>query len=292
MTTSTTTDASPAGRLRGLLAEGVLLRAPGVFDGLSGHLVRRAGFSAAYFTGAGVAASGFGLPDIGLVTAAEMVERLRVVVRACGLPVIADADTGYGNPMHVVRTVRDYEDAGAAAIQLEDQAFPKRCGHLADKELVEVDEFVPKLRAALEHRRQDTLIIARTDAREPAGIDEAIRRARRYAAEGADAIFVEAPTSREEIERVSSEVGQGHTVPLLFNVVPGGRSPEIDDAELIRLGYRIAIYPGAALGPAAIGMAKALAEMNDADLGEMFGPAGLFDAVGMSEWTALAEQYR
>jgi 2-methylisocitrate lyase-like PEP mutase family enzyme len=290
---TTTTDASPAGRLRGLLAEGVLLRAPGVFDGLSAHLVRRAGFSAAYFTGAGVAASGFGLPDIGLVTATEMVERLRVVVRASGLPIIADADTGYGNPMHVVRTVRDYEDAGAAAIQLEDQAFPKRCGHLSDKELVEVEEFLPKLHAALEHRH-DTLIIARTDAREPVGIDEAIRRARRYAAEGADAVFVEAPTSREEIARIGSEVGHGqdHAVPLVFNVVPGGQSPEIDDAELTRLGYRIAIHPGAALGPAAIGMAQALAEMADADLGGMFGPAGLFDAVGMSEWTALAQQYR
>ena len=187
--------------LRELLAKPGLLRAPGVFEGLGAHLVRRAGFSAAYLTGAGVAVSGYGLPDIGLVTGTEMVDRVALVVQASGLPVIADADTGYGNAVNVVRTVRGYERAGVAAIQLEDQAFPKRCGHLTGKELVSADDFVRKLHAALDAREADTVVIARTDARGPAGIDEAATRAKRYAAEGADLIFVEAPESRDEIER-------------------------------------------------------------------------------------------
>ena len=209
--------------LRELLAKPGLLRAPGVFEGLGAHLVRRAGFSAAYLTGAGVAVSGYGLPDIGLVTGSEMVDRVALVVQASGLPVIADADTGYGNAVNVVRTVRGYERAGVAAIQLEDQAFPKRCGHLTGKELVSADEFARKLHAALDAREADTVLIARTDARGPAGIDEAITRANRYAAEGADLIFVEAPESHDEIERVAAEVD----APLVFNVVPSGRSPEI-----------------------------------------------------------------
>lgn len=274
--------------LRTLLSEPGLLRAPGVFDGLSAHLARRAGFAAAYLTGAGVAACGYGLPDIGLVTATEMVDRVAMIVQASGLPVIADADTGYGTPIHVVRTVRDYERAGVAAIQLEDQAFPKRCGHLADKELVSADVFTRSLRAALEARRNDTLIIARTDARGPAGIDEAIARARRYAAEGADLIFVEAPESRAEIERVAEEVDAA----LLFNVVPGGRSPEITDDELRELGFRVAIYPGALLGPVTAAMVGALTRLGGRDPGVSAGPGGLFGLVGMDEWTELGNRYR
>lgn len=273
--------------LRELLAEPGLLRAPGVFDGLSAHLVRRAGFTAAYLTGAGVAASGYGLPDIGLVTATEMVDRVAMVVQASELPVIADADTGYGTPIHVVRTVRDYERAGVAAIQLEDQAFPKRCGHLADKELVSADTFARSLAAALEARRNGTLIIARTDARGPAGIDEAITRANRYAAEGADLIFVEAPQSQAEIERVAAEV----TAPLVFNVVPGGLSPEITDDELQALGFRVAIHPGALLAPVAAAMVGALSRMGGRDPGTIAGPGGLFGLVGMDEWTELGNRY-
>jgi 2-methylisocitrate lyase-like PEP mutase family enzyme len=170
--------------LRRLLKGPGLSCAPGVYDGVSAHLVRQAGFPLAYFTGGAVAASGFGVPDIGLVTASQMAERLEVVVEASALPVIADADTGYGNAMHVVRTVRQYERAGAAAIQLEDQTFPKRCGHLAHKHVTSVEEYVGKLRAALDARTRDTVIIARTDAAAVLGIDEAIARGQRYAAEG------------------------------------------------------------------------------------------------------------
>ena len=274
--------------LRELLAKPGLLRAPGVFEGLGAHMVRRAGFSAAYLTGAGVAVSGYGLPDIGLVTGSEMVERTALVVQASGLPVIADADTGYGNAVNVVRTVRGYERAGVAAIQLEDQAFPKRCGHLTGKELVSADEFARKLRAALDAREAGTVIIARTDARGPAGIDEAISRAKRYAAEGADLIFVEAPESRDEIERVAAEVD----APLVFNVVPSGRSPEIGEDDLERLGYKLAIYPGALLGPVVSAMATSLAALGGRPAGEAVGPSGVFGLVGLREWTELDERYQ
>jgi 2-methylisocitrate lyase-like PEP mutase family enzyme len=274
--------------LRKLLAQPGLLRAPGVFEGLGAHLVRRAGFSAAYLTGAGVAVSGYGLPDIGLVTGSEMAERVALVVEASELPVIADADTGYGNAVNVVRTVRAYERAGVAAIQLEDQAFPKRCGHLTGKELVSADEFVRKLHAALDAREADTVIIARTDARGPAGIDEAITRAKRYAAEGADLIFVEAPESGEEIDRVAAEVD----APLVFNVVPSGRSPEIDEDDLERLGFKLAIYPGVLLGPVVSAMATSLAGLGGRPAGEVVGPGGVFGLVGLGEWTELDERYQ
>ncbi|MFC5063334.1 isocitrate lyase/PEP mutase family protein [Actinomycetospora atypica] len=274
--------------LRRLLTEPGMLRAPGVFDGISAHLARRAGFRAAYLTGAGAVASGHGLPDIGLATATEMADRAALVVEASGLPVIADADTGYGNPMHVVRTMRAYERAGVAAIQLEDQDFPKRCGHLDDKSVVGTDDFVRKLVAALEARQDDTVVIARTDARGPMGLDEALARADRYAAEGADMIFVEAPASREEIERIAAEV----KAPLVFNVVPSGRTPAIPDADLEKLGYRLAIYPGAVLQPAAQAMAAALVDLGGEDPHVAEGPAGLFRTVGLDEWTAISDRYR
>jgi len=278
----------PAARLRELLTAEDLVRAPGVFDGLSAHLARRAGFPAVYFTGAGVAASGWGLPDIGLVTATEMLDRLRVVVDSSGLPVIADADTGYGNPMHVARTVRDYERAGVAALHIEDQAFPKRCGHLTDKELVDTEVFVRKLRAALDARRRGTLIVARTDALGPAGVDEAIARAQRYAAEGADVVFVEAPRSVEEIRRI----GRAVKAPLLFNHVAGGLTPDINEHELSEFGFRIVIYPGALLAASARAMSTALHRLGGRPQPSIARPADLFGLVGLAEWSALGDRYR
>ncbi|MFE5112070.1 oxaloacetate decarboxylase [Streptomyces sp. NPDC056663] len=274
--------------LRRLLSEPGMVRAPGVYDGIGAHLVRRAGFQAAYLTGAGAVAAGYGLPDIGLVTATEMADRAALVVEASGLPVVADADTGYGNPMHVVRTVRAYERAGVAAIQLEDQDFPKRCGHLTDKSVISADDFVRKLAAALDARQNDTVIIARTDARGPAGLDEAITRAHRYAAEGADMIFVEAPQSLQEIERIAAEV----RAPLVFNVVPSGRTPAVPDAALEKLGFRMAIYPGALLQPATTAMAAALVDLGGQDPHVGEGPLGIFRTVGFDDWAALGERYR
>lgn len=204
--------------LRAQLAERAPVLAPGVYDGLSAALVRGAGFSAAYMTGAGVAASVIGRPDLGLTTLTEMrqaAERLTAVLG--DIPLIADADTGFGDVAHVYRTVGEYERAGVSAIQLEDQAFPKRCGHLAGKEVIPAEEFVAKLRAAQEARTDDDLlIIARTDALAPLGFDEALRRAKLYEQAGADIIFVEAPQSLEQIHRIPSEFD----APCLFNDVP------------------------------------------------------------------------
>jgi 2-methylisocitrate lyase-like PEP mutase family enzyme len=287
MTTST-----PRAALRARLAERRLIVAPGVFDGLSASLVARLGFPAAYLTGAGVAASGFGLPDIGLLTQTEMAERARVLVRALGdVPLIADADTGYGAALNVVRTVREYEAAGVAAIQLEDQAFPKKCGHLPDKELIEADAFVRKLRAALDARTDpDLLVVARTDARGPLGIDAAIERARAYAEAGADLIFVEAPQDTKEIERIAAEV----PAPLLINLVIGGLTPIESTARLQELGYAVAIHPSLPLGAAAFAMLGALAELAGTDPKQWIanGPAEFFNLVGLAEWSALGERYR
>jgi 2-methylisocitrate lyase-like PEP mutase family enzyme len=279
--------------LRELLARDELTTAPGVFDGLSASLVARLGFPAAYLTGAGVSASGFGLPDIGLVSQAEMVERARMLTGVLGdIPLIADADTGYGAPLNVVRTVREYERAGVAALHLEDQAFPKRCGHLPDKELIGVTEFLSKLHAALDARREgNLLIIARTDARAPLGLTAAIDRANAYAEAGADVIFVEAPQSIDEIERIGREV----SAPLLINLVQGGLTPQDTPAEdLTAWGFRLAIHPGAALAAATGAMLYALAALRGTDPAALTpsGPEGFFNLLGLAEWAELGERYR
>ena len=279
-------------RLRELLDGGRLIVAPGVYDGISAQLAKRTGHTAAYLTGAGVAASGFGLPDIGLVTQTEMVDRARMVVRALGdIPLLADADTGYGAPINVIRTVGEYEDAGVAAIQIEDQAFPKRCGHLPDKELVSTEDFVRTLGAALEARSDGgMLLIARTDARGPLGLDEAIRRANRYAAEGADILFVEAPQSVSEIERIAAEVN----APLLLNLVVGGLTPELSAERLEALGFTVAIHPSAVLGHATLGALTALCQLRSIGIEEFVPskPEEFFNLVGLAEWFALGEKYQ
>jgi 2-methylisocitrate lyase-like PEP mutase family enzyme len=278
-------------RLRALLHGGDLITAPGVFDGVSASLVGRLGFAAAYMTGAGVSASGYGLPDIGLVSQAEMVERVRMIAGTLGdVPLIADADTGYGAPLNVVRTVREYERAGVAALHIEDQAFPKKCGHLPDKELVGIEEYLDKLKAALDARVDDDLvIIARTDARGPLGLAAAIERANRCAETGADVIFVEAPRTVDEIERIAKEI----SAPLLINLVVGGVTPDVPAERLAELGYRIAIHPMVALSAATDAMINSLAALGGTDpaplLPESIGD--FFDLVGLREWSALGERY-
>jgi 2-methylisocitrate lyase-like PEP mutase family enzyme len=284
-----TAPVSPAGRLRRLLADGELVVAPGIFDGLSAHLVRRMGFPAGYLTGAGVAAAGFGLPDIGLVGMSEMADRVAMVAGVLGeIPLIADADTGYGPPPSVARTVRAYERAGVAAIQLEDQAFPKRCGHLPGKELVGVDEYLGKLGAALD-ARADALIIARTDARAVLGLDAAIERGNAYAAAGADVIFVEAPRTVEEVTVIAREIA----APKLINIVAGGLTPEVDQAMLRELGYSIAIYPTTGLRAAANAAAAALRGLGGSDpvAGPMSRMEDFFRLVGLDEWFAISEKW-
>jgi 2-methylisocitrate lyase-like PEP mutase family enzyme len=274
-------------RLRDLLAERELIIAPGVFDGISAQLTRRTGHVAAYMTGAGVAASGYGLPDIGLVTQTEMTERARIIVAALGdVPLIADADTGYGAGLNVVRTVRQYEDAGVAAIQLEDQVFPKRCGHLPDKQVVDASAFLSTLAATLDARSDaDMLVVARTDARAPLGLDAAIERANQYARGGADVIFVEAPQGVDEIERIAKEVD----APLLINMVLGGMTPLESSARLAELGYAIAIHPSNPLARATFAMLGGLCELNGSNPADYAptSPADFFNLVGMAEWRDL-----
>jgi 2-methylisocitrate lyase-like PEP mutase family enzyme len=277
--------------LRALLDRRELIVAPGVFDGITAHLVKRTGQLAAYMTGAGVAASGFGLPDIGLVTATEMAERARMLVGVLGdVPLIADADTGYGMAMNVVRTVQLYEQAGVAAIQLEDQVFPKRCGHLEDKHVVDAADFELTLAAAVDARTDDNLlVVARTDARAPLGLDAAIERANQYAQAGADVIFVEAPQSIEEIERIAREV----EAPLLINLVLGGMTPLESATRLQELGFAIAIHPSNPLARAVLGMLEGLCELNGGNVADHLPsrPAEFFNLVGMAEWLDLDTKY-
>ncbi|GBG39950.1 isocitrate lyase/PEP mutase family protein [Mycobacterium montefiorense] len=274
-------------RLRELLDTHELIVTPGVFDGISAQLTRRTGHVAAYMTGAGVAASGFGLPDIGLVTATEMADRVRMITGALDdIPLIADADTGYGAPMNVVRTVRAYDAAGVAAIQLEDQVFPKRCGHLPDKQVVDAAVFEQTLAAALDARSDDDLlVVARTDARAPLGLDAAIERANRYAEAGADIIFVEAPQDEQEVERIAREVD----APLLINLVLGGLTPLESASRLQELGYAIAIHPSNLLMQATFGMLQSLCQLNGGDVAAHMpsSPADFFNLIGMSEWLEL-----
>ncbi len=213
--------------------------APGAYDGITARLIAQAGFDAVYMTGAGTAAA-LGYPDFGLVTMSEMVANARRIAEGVDRPVIADADTGYGNELNVYRTVREYETAGVAAIHLEDQAFPKKCGHLDDKEIVPREDWLAKLRAAAAARRdRDFAIIARTDARAVAGFDEAIARANAALAAGADMAFVEAPETVEEVAAVPRLV-RG---PCLLNVVFGGKTPTLDLGEAEAMGYKLAIVP-------------------------------------------------
>ena len=215
--------------------------APGVFDMISAKVADRAGFHALYMTGYGIAASHLGLPDAGLVGYSDMLGRAARICEATRTPLIADADTGFGGLLNVRHTVRGYEAAGVAAIQIEDQEFPKKCGHAPGRRVVPLDDMLRKIEVAVEARDSDDfLVIARTDSRGSLGLDEAIRRGRAFSKAGADVVFIEAPESREEFERIGQEVD----APLLANMVEGGFSPLLPARTLARLGFAIAIYPG------------------------------------------------
>ncbi len=226
-------------RLRELLRAGDVVVAPGVWDGLSARLVARAGFPAAYATGGGIARS-MGYPDLGLLSLSEIASRLANIVEHAGVPVIADADTGYGNALNAQRAVREFERAGVAALHLEDQTFPKRCGHYDDKSVVPTAEMAQKLRAARDAMTDsDIVLIARTDALAVEGLDAAVERAQAYAAAGADVIFIEAPVSVEQIEAIARRVPQ----PKLINMFQGGKTPLVPVPRLKALGYQIVIIP-------------------------------------------------
>ncbi|PKW00006.1 2-methylisocitrate lyase-like PEP mutase family enzyme [Amycolatopsis echigonensis] len=276
-------------RLRELLEERSAVVAPGVFDGLSAALTASAGFRAAYLSGAAVAAAA-GLPDVGLATQTEFVHQLALVTGLLDVPVVADADTGFGDVTHTYRTVRLYERAGAAAIQLEDQEFPKRCGHLDGKQVVPAEEFARTIEVAAEARQDpDTVLIGRTDACAALGFDEAVRRANLYAEAGADLVFLEAPRTLDEVRQVPARV----KAPALFNLVPRGKTPAVELAELAELGYALVIMPGLCVGSAASAMRSALERAARGDVGTdgQDSPRGMFDALGLPFWEDLRERY-
>ncbi len=242
----------PDARLRERLQARSLLIAPGVHDLVSLKLADTFGFEALYMTGFGTVASHLGLPDAGLATYTDMVGRVKAMASMARTPLIADGDTGYGGLLNVRHTVRGYEEAGASAIQLEDQEFPKKCGHTPGRRVVPMDDMVRKIRVAVESRSsRDFLVIARTDARTSLGLDEALRRADAYARAGADVLFVESPESVEEMRII----GERFDLPLLANMVEKGRTPVVSRAELEALGYRLAIFPVSALLAAVKAMA-------------------------------------
>lgn len=261
MSTFLTTNPGASSRLRRLLSTGDLVVAPGAYDALSARIVEEAGFPAVYMTGFGTAASYLGRPDVGLLSMSEMVDQARRICAAVGVPVIADADTGYGNPINVVRTVHEYERAGVAAIHLEDQDAPKKCGHIEGKHLIPAADMVAKIKAAVEARSDpDFVLIARTDARAVEGLGSALERARRYRDAGADVLFVEAPQSEEEIEVVAKAFPD---VPLLFNWAEGGKTPPVSRDRLAELGFRIVIFPVGALLAAARAVGEVMASIRE-----------------------------
>lgn len=248
-----------AGSLRAQLDDkNKIIVLPGVFDALSARIAEQVGFEAMFQTGYGSAAALLGMPDFGFLNAGETVDNARRIIRAVNIPVLVDADTGYGNPLNVWRLVRDLEAAGAAGIFLEDQVWPKRCGHMAGKDVISRDDYLPKLKAAIEARKsRDFIIVARTDARAPAGLDEAIERGKAYRKAGADVIFVEAPRSIEELKKVADEID----APLVANMIEDGVTPTMPARDLLKLGYRIAVFPLSGLYGATFAMREVFTEL-------------------------------
>ena len=231
--------------LKSIISRDILL-APGIYDALSGLIAEQAGARAVYLSGASIAYTRFGRSDVGLVSASEVHDTLAAVTDRIQIPVIVDADTGFGNALNVQRTIRNFERAGAAAIQIEDQSFPKRCGHLDGKTLISKDEMVGKIKAAIDARKEtNTLIIARTDARGVEGLSEAIDRAQEYQEAGADILFIEAPHSIDEMKLIRKSFGED--IPLLANMVEGGKTPIKTANDLKSLGFNIVIFPGGAV---------------------------------------------
>jgi 2,3-dimethylmalate lyase len=282
-------------RLRELLAGPGPLLAPGAYDALSARLIERAGFDAVYMSGFGSTASLIGRPDVGLLSATEMIDNARRIAAAVDLPVIADADTGYGNAINVLRTVQLYEQAGVAGIHLEDQVSPKRCGHLSGKAVIPAEEMIGKIRAAVAARTDpDLVLIARTDAAAVEGLDAAVARARGYAAAGADLLFVEAPTSEDDVAAVA-EALRG-VAPLVFNWAEGGRTPPLPLARIAELGFTLVLFPIGTLLAAAAGIRALLAGLR-ADGTPVAALAGLptfdgfTDLIGLSEIGELERRF-
>ena len=281
-------------KLRELMDKKDIILAPGAYDALSARIVEAVGFDAVYMTGFGTAASLLGYPDVGLVTMNEMVDNARRIVEAVNIPVIADADTGYGNPINVIRTVQAYEDAGVAGIHIEDQVFPKKCGHITGKQVVPKDDMVEKIAAARDAKRnKDFLIIARTDDIAVEGIESAIERAKEYYKAGADMIFVEAPENMEHIRLIAREL---KGIPLLFNWAEGGKTPPVDLNTLRELGFKIVIFPISTLLSATKAMIRVLETIKKDGtpinvMSELFPFKEFLNFIGLPEVQELEKKY-
>lgn len=285
---------SAPARLRELLNSGQTIVAPGAFDPLAARLVEEAGFAAVYMTGFGTSAALLGRPDVGLLTMTEMADSAGRIAACVDIPLIADADTGYGNPLNVIRTVGAYEAAGVAGLHIEDQVAPKKCGHMEGKLVISAGEMAQKVRAAADARTDpDFVIIARTDARAVEGLDSALDRARRYRDAGADALFIEALVSEAEIEAAAAAFPD---VPLLFNWAEGGKTPQVSLDRLTELGYRIVIFPIGTLLAATAAMRRILTEIATAGtpaslLGELPTFGEFTDFIGLPEVGEIEQRY-
>jgi 2,3-dimethylmalate lyase len=279
---------------RARLANKELLVAPGVFDGISARIADQMGFEALYMTGYGTVASHLGLPDAGIASYTDMVGRVKVLAETAKTPLMADGDTGYGGLLNVQYTVRGYEAAGAVAIQLEDQEFPKKCGHMLGRRIVPLEDMVDKIKVAVASRDSaDFLIIARTDARTTLGLDEALRRADAYAKAGADILFVESPESLEEMRTI----GRSFDRPLMANMVEGGRTPLADRKTLEEIGYSIAIFPGLGFLAAGAALQKVYRHLKEhgSSVGSdapLYKFAEFSDLMGFGEVTEFDQTYR
>ena len=280
--------------LKDKLSEGFVV-APGIYDALTGLIAAKAGAKAVYLSGASIAYTRFGRSDIGLVSVSEVHDTLAAITDRIDIPVIVDADTGFGNALNVQRTVRQFERVGASAIQLEDQSFPKRCGHLAGKTLVSKNEMVGKIKASLDARKnENTVIIARTDARAVEGLDAAFDRAAAYRDAGADMLFIEAPQSLEEMKNITATFG--NELPLLANMVEGGKTPISSANELEDIGYHLAIFPGGAVRAIAHHLnsyySGLLQDGNNKKFSEkMYDFDGLNEVIGTKELLAQGRKY-
>jgi 2-methylisocitrate lyase-like PEP mutase family enzyme len=281
--------------LRSRLTRKPILVAPGVYDAFTALVGAQAGFTALYVSGAAIAYTRLGRPDIGLVSMSEVADAVALIRDRVDAHLIVDADTGYGNALNVVRTIRRFEQAGANAIQLEDQDFPKRCGHLDGKALISADDMCGKIRAAVDARgSRETLVIARTDAVAVEGFERAIERAARYREAGADILFVEAPTTRDDLVRIVSTLDAN--LPLMANMVEGGKTPPLSAAELAAIGFALVIFPGGivrAFGRTASDYYASLAAHGTTEpfRSRMLDFDGLNDLIGTPEMIALGERY-
>jgi len=281
--------------LRARLQSGEILVAPGAYDALTARLLEQAGFEAVYRGGYAASAAAFALPDLGITTLTDMVDHLRRMTNAIDVPVIADADTGYGEVPQVVHTVRELEAAGAAAIQFEDQVFPKRCGHMEGKKVIPADEMVVKLRAALDARRNpETVIIARSDATAVTGLDDAIARSRMYADAGADVIFIDAPTSEGDLKAIADG---GIDAVLMVNVSEYGMTPDLGAQRFQELGFGLVIYPSSTLFAAAQSTKDLAAQLKAdgstvASLPRMMPFDEINDILGKDQWDSLEDDLR